>query len=105
MHALVLLAQAEAEVTDDATVFSRIGWLVAVVLIVGFLIGAFIVMRQARPELGSEIELAANRKPYYEDDELETKRLDRVLFFGLLLLGLVANHCPGRLTMYLVDYK
>ena len=82
MHALVLLAQAEAEVTDDATVFSRIGWLVAVVLIVGFLIGAFIVMRQARPELGSEIELAANRKPYYEDDELETKRLDRVLFFG-----------------------
>lgn len=94
MHALVLLAQAEAEVTDDATVFSRIGWLVAVVLIVGFLIGAFIVMRQARPELGSEIELAANRKPYYEDDELETKRLDRVLFFGLLLLGLVAVALP-----------
>ena len=32
----------------------------------------------ARPELGSEIELAPNRKPYFDDETLEGPRLDRV---------------------------
>ena len=88
-----LLAQAEAA-ADDASTYSRIGWVIAVVLIVGFLIGAFLVMRRSRSELGSEVELAANRKPYYDDDELETTRLDRVLFLGLLLLGITAVSLP-----------
>ena len=38
------------------------------------------------PELGSEIELAANRKPYYDDEVLEGKRLERFQFIGLLFL-------------------
>ena len=37
---------------------------IAVVLIVGFVIAVVVNMRQGRAEVGSEIELAANRKPY-----------------------------------------
>ena len=34
---------------------------------------------QAKPEVGSEIELAPNRKPYFADEELEGRKLDRTL--------------------------
>ena len=46
--------------------------------VVGFIIYAVVNRRPARKELGSEIELAPNRKPYYDDEELEGKRLERV---------------------------
>src|SRR5262245_23209807 len=77
-----------------ATTFSNIGWTIAVVTIVGALIALFVNARSARPEVGSEIELAPNRKPYYEDDELETTRLDRTLVLGLLFLGAIAVALP-----------
>jgi mono/diheme cytochrome c family protein len=57
-----------------------------VILVVGFIVYAVASRSAARPELGSEIELAANRKPYYDDDVLEGKRLERVQFIGLLFL-------------------
>ena len=40
----------------------------------------------ARPELGSEVELAPNRRPYYDDETLEGPRLERVQIIGVLLL-------------------
>ena len=40
-------------------------------------------IRAGRPEAGSEIELAPNRKPYYDDEELEGRRLERVQLLGL----------------------
>ena len=61
-----------------------IGCVIAVVLIVGFAVAVFVNMRQGRAEVGSEIELAANRKPYLDDEELETKKLDRTLGLGLV---------------------
>ncbi|NLD75233.1 MAG: c-type cytochrome [Acidimicrobiales bacterium] len=68
-----------------------------VILFLAFVIGvafAFINIRQARPEVGSEIELAANRKPYLSDEELEGRKLDRTLSFGLLGLVVIGVGLP-----------
>lgn len=68
-----------------------------VLVLIGFLIAilfAIINVRQGRAEVGSEIELAPNRKPYLSDDELETKKLDRTLSLGLLGLVIVGVGLP-----------
>ncbi len=44
--------------------------------------------------VGSEIELAANRKPYLTDEELEGRKLDRTLSFGLLGLFVLGIGLP-----------
>lgn len=77
-----------------ANTFSNIGWTLAILVFVGAVIAIVVNMRRARPEIGSEIELAANRKPYYDDDVLETRHLDRTLFLGLLFLGFIAVALP-----------
>jgi len=77
-----------------ADVQRTVGYTLAVLLIVGFAVGLFLNMRKARKEVGSEIELAANRKPYYDDDTLETRKLDRTLWIGLLTLGIIAVALP-----------
>lgn len=51
-------------------------------------------LRAGRPEVGSEIELAPNRKPYLRDDELEGRKLDRTLTYGLLGLMVVGLGLP-----------
>jgi mono/diheme cytochrome c family protein len=74
--------------------FRAIGLTIAAIVFIGF-IGAFVWnIFRARPELGSEIELAANRKEYYADEELEGERLDRSLSFALVLLTLLAITLP-----------
>jgi len=65
---------------------TNIGYVILLVLTIGFIVYAFASRKAARPELGSEIELAANRKPYYDDEILEGRRLERVQFIGLLFL-------------------
>ncbi|MGZ4727118.1 MAG: c-type cytochrome [Acidimicrobiales bacterium] len=77
-----------------ATAASAIGGVIAVVLIVGFIIAVVANMRRARPEIGAELELAANRKPYLSDEELEGKKLDRTLGFALALLAVIALALP-----------
>jgi len=77
-----------------ADVQRSVGYTLAVILIVGFAVAVFLNMRKARKEVGSEIELAANRKPYYDDDTLETRKLDRTLLLGLLTLGVIAVALP-----------
>jgi mono/diheme cytochrome c family protein len=82
---------------------------VAAVVIIAIVLGwsgyLFWNIRQARHEVGSEVELAANRKPYFDDETLEGPRLLRFQFFGLSLLvisavALMANWInePGRMT-------
>ena len=56
-----------------------------------FVGGAFYViaqMRRGRKEVGAEIELAANRKTYLSDEELEGPKLNMALWtsFGLLVI-------------------
>src|SRR5690606_19060102 len=60
----------------------------------GLLVYALANIRAGRAEAGSEIELAPNRKPYYDDDELETTKLNRTLRWAMLLLIVVAVGVP-----------
>jgi mono/diheme cytochrome c family protein len=71
-----------------------VGYVIAAVVFLGFAIYLWAVYRNARPEAGSEIELAANRKPYYDDQDLETTKLDRTLAMGLGLLAVIAVALP-----------
>lgn len=68
-----------------------------IIFFVAFVVGITYVVvniRQAKPEIGSEIELAANRKPYLPDAELEGRKLDRTLSLGLLALFVVGIGLP-----------
>jgi len=85
-----VIAQAEGGNTTS----TAIGWVIFALLVVGFFVGVFLNARRGRAEVGSEIELAANRKPYLSDDELETKKLDRTLGAGLLLLVVIGVALP-----------
>ena len=49
------------------------------IFVIGWVVYAFMNRGAGRAEIGSEIELAANRKKYYEDEELEGKRLDMIV--------------------------
>jgi mono/diheme cytochrome c family protein len=71
-----------------------IGIVIGVLLLLVFAIAVLFNMRKGRAEVGSEIELAANRKPYLDDDELETKKLDRTLGAGLVLLAVIGIALP-----------
>jgi mono/diheme cytochrome c family protein len=77
-----------------ATTQRAIGWVFFGLAIAGFVIYIVINVRSGRKEISSEIELAANRKPYYGDDELESKKLERSLLFALGMLGLIAVGLP-----------
>ena len=63
---------------------------VAIVLAVGFIGGwlvyAWLNARTSRGAVGSEIELAPNRKPYYDDETLEGPKLERTQVLGVLIL-------------------
>lgn len=77
-----------------ASTQSAIGGVFLFSAIVIALTYAWINVRQGRAEIGSEIELAANRKPYYSDEELEGKKLDRTLTVGLIGMFVVAITLP-----------
>jgi mono/diheme cytochrome c family protein len=77
-----------------ASTYKSAGYVIAVVVFLGFFVYLFINVRKGRAEVGSEIELAPNRKPYYDDEQLEGKVLDRALTWGLILLGIIALTLP-----------
>ncbi|HYI61068.1 MAG TPA: c-type cytochrome [Acidimicrobiales bacterium] len=77
-----------------ASTQSAIGGVILFAAVVIALTYAWINVRQGREEVGSEIELAANRKPYYSDEELEGKKLDRTLTVGLIGMFVVAIALP-----------
>jgi mono/diheme cytochrome c family protein len=77
-----------------ASTQSAIGGVALFAALVIVLSYAWINIRQGRAEVGSEIELAPNRKPYYSDEELEGKKLDRTLTMGLVGLFVVAITLP-----------
>lgn len=73
---------------------TAIAWLIAVIVGLGWAIYAFLNLRSARSEVGSEIELAANRKPYYDDETLEGPRLERMQVLGVLMLAIIVIGLP-----------
>ncbi|NDH46615.1 MAG: hypothetical protein EBX99_01955 [Acidimicrobiia bacterium] len=62
---------------------TTIAVVLTLIFVAGWIVYAFMNRGAGRAEIGSEIELAANRKKYYEDEELEGKRLERVQFLGV----------------------
>lgn len=71
-----------------------IGAVIAVLAVGGFIVYVLVNFFSGRAEVGSEIELAPNRKPYYDDDRLETTKLNRTLAMGLVLIGVIAVGLP-----------
>jgi mono/diheme cytochrome c family protein len=76
------------------TTQQSVAYVLVAILFVGALIWLAANIRRAKPEIGAEIELAPNRKPYYNDDEMEGVRLDRFLFWGLISITIVAVGLP-----------
>ncbi len=73
---------------------TSIAWLLFAIILGGWIVYAILNLRQAHDELGSEVEMAANRKKFYEDEELEGPRLTRVLGIGVILLVVIVVGLP-----------
>ncbi len=73
---------------------TSIGILLVGIAFLVAIVWAAVNLRQGRAEVGSEIELAPNRKPYLPDEELEGRKLDRTLTFGLLGLFVLGIGLP-----------
>jgi len=78
-----------------ASTVQTIGVVIAVLAVLIVVLYAASNVRAGREEVGAELELAANLRPYYGDDELETKKLDRALTAGLAGLVLVGVGLPA----------
>jgi mono/diheme cytochrome c family protein len=74
--------------------FRAIGLSISILTMLAFVGLFFRNVYLAKDELGSEIELAANRKPYLSDEELEGTKLDRSLTFALIVLGITSLIIP-----------
>ncbi|MEM9203706.1 MAG: cytochrome c [Actinomycetota bacterium] len=71
-----------------------VGLVILAIVFLGGLVFVYFNLRSARDEIGSEIELASNRKPYLSDEELEGKKLDLALGSSLVLLTIVSVTLP-----------
>ncbi|MEA3077949.1 MAG: hypothetical protein QOF60_2857 [Actinomycetota bacterium] len=71
-----------------ATTAERAGIFIAAGAVVAWLVYAIVTFRMRDPETpaGTEIELAPNRRPYFDDETLEGPRLTRALVWALVLL-------------------
>lgn len=77
------------------TTQQKVGFAVVVVLTLGW--AAYILThlkKEGTPPPGAEMELAPNRRPYFDDEALEGPRLDRALLGGLVLMVIVAVGLP-----------
>ena len=77
-----------------ASTVTVVGAAIVSLIAVGFVVYVIANIRAGRPEAGSEMELAPNRKPYADDDELETTVLNRTLRWALVLLVVSAVGLP-----------
>ena len=78
-----------------ATVFRTMGLVIMGITMVAVLVYVIVnVMVSGKAEVGSEIELAPNRKPYLSDEELEGRKLDKALTFGLGTLFVIGLGLP-----------
>jgi mono/diheme cytochrome c family protein len=67
---------------------------IAVILGIGWLVYVISNLRAGRREAGAEMELAPNRKQYYDDEALEGKVLERTQFWGLITLVITVISLP-----------
>ena len=77
-----------------ASTSASIAWVILLASVVGWIIYGISNVRSGRAEIGSEQQLAANRRPYYDDEDLEGKRLERVQLLGLVFLAILTVALP-----------
>ena len=77
-----------------AATSTSIAWIILFAGVIGWIIYGLSNVRAGRAEIGSEQQLAANRKPYYDDEVLEGRRLERVQAIGLLFLMIITIALP-----------
>jgi mono/diheme cytochrome c family protein len=63
-------------------------------IVLGWIVYGIFNVVGGRKEVGSELELAPNRKRYYDDETLEGPRLERVQLLGILLLLVIVIGLP-----------
>lgn len=73
---------------------TSISWLILIVSVLGWVVYLVGNARRGRAEIGSEIQLAANRKPYYDDDILEGAKIERTQLLGLVFLAIITIALP-----------
>jgi mono/diheme cytochrome c family protein len=73
---------------------TTIGVIGLLVIVGGWIVYGLFNVVSGRREVGAEIELAPNRKPYYDDETLEGPRLERVQLLGVILLGIIVVALP-----------
>lgn len=75
-----------------ASAVERAGFFIGAATVIVMITYFVITFRQREPgvDLGTEIELAPNRKPYFDDEGLEGPRLDRALGWALILMVVAA---------------
>jgi mono/diheme cytochrome c family protein len=71
-----------------------VGLVVFAILMVGWIGYVFVNIRQSKAELGSEVELAPNRKVMPTDEEFEGPRLEQVQAWGVLFLAVIGLALP-----------
>jgi mono/diheme cytochrome c family protein len=72
----------------------KLGMAFAIALVIGWAIFIVAHVKRGGVAAGAEIELAPNRKPYYDDDKLESVKLERSLVAALILLVIIAIGLP-----------
>jgi mono/diheme cytochrome c family protein len=77
-----------------ANTTTTVAWIIFAVVMFAWALYAAFNIRSSRRELGSEIELAANRKPYYDDEVLEGRKLERTQLLGLGFLAVLTVSLP-----------
>ncbi|MEA3018560.1 MAG: hypothetical protein QOI47_84 [Actinomycetota bacterium] len=77
-----------------ATTQGTIALVVFGAVIAGWVAFLIATNRKAKPEIGAELELAANRRPYLDDEQLEGPRLERALLWGVLALMVIGVGLP-----------
>lgn len=71
-----------------------IGFVILAIVFVGGLVYLFFNIRSAKSEVGSELELAANRRDDVRDEDLEGRRLDFALGANLVMLTIIGVSLP-----------
>lgn len=77
-----------------ANVATNVGIIIAAVIALGWAVYGLSNIRSGKREVGSEIELAANRKPYYDDETLEGRKLERTQLLGVAFLAVITIVLP-----------
>ena len=83
------------DVLIAASTTRSIGLAIAAVVFLASLAALYLNIYRSRAEIGSEVELAANRKPYLPDEELEGKKLNLALTLSLILLTVIGVALPA----------